>query len=63
MSILKSLVSHTKEEALAYHANNFDGGGKIEVISKAGPFVCSHRLVEFESCIIRAPSTRTLFYL
>jgi malate dehydrogenase (oxaloacetate-decarboxylating) len=34
MSIRKSLVTYTKEEALAYHANNFSGGGKIEVISK-----------------------------
>jgi malate dehydrogenase (oxaloacetate-decarboxylating) len=34
MSIRKSLVTYTKEEALAYHANNFGGGGKIEVISK-----------------------------
>ena len=34
MSIRKSLVTYTREEALAYHANNFGGGGKIEVISK-----------------------------
>ncbi len=34
MSTRKSLVTYTKEEALAYHANNFGGGGKIEVISK-----------------------------
>ena len=34
MNIRKSLVTYTKEEALAYHANNFGGGGKIEVISK-----------------------------
>jgi len=27
-------VKYTVEEALAYHANNFSGGGKIEVISK-----------------------------
>jgi malate dehydrogenase (oxaloacetate-decarboxylating) len=34
MSIRQSLVTYTKEEALNYHANNFGGGGKIEVISK-----------------------------
>jgi malate dehydrogenase (oxaloacetate-decarboxylating) len=34
MAARKSLVTYTKEEALAYHANNFGGGGKIEVISK-----------------------------
>ncbi len=34
MATRKSLVTYTKEEALAYHANNFGGGGKIEVISK-----------------------------
>jgi malate dehydrogenase (oxaloacetate-decarboxylating) len=34
MSVRKSLVTYTREEALAYHANNFGGGGKIEVISK-----------------------------
>jgi len=34
MNIRKSLVTYTREEALGYHANNFGGGGKIEVISK-----------------------------
>lgn len=34
MATLRSLVTYTKEEPLAYHANNFGGGGKIEVISK-----------------------------
>jgi malic enzyme len=34
LATLRSLVTYTKEEPLAYHANNFGGGGKIEVISK-----------------------------
>ena len=34
LATVKSLVTYTKEEPLAYHANNFGGGGKIEVISK-----------------------------
>lgn len=34
MATLRSLVTYTKEEPLAYHANNFGGGGKIEVIGK-----------------------------
>src|SRR5262249_21881948 len=35
MNIRKSLVTYTKEEALAYHANNFGGGGKIGGVSNA----------------------------